>query len=68
MTAQQEIEAPPGFDLTRYMQENSILRICNTEIGFSVALQGNAWGSGKTVGEALHSARAHREKMEARHV
>lgn len=68
MTAQTKIEAPPDFDLTSYMQANGILRICNTDIGFSVALKGNAWGSGKTVEEALHSARAHREKMEASHV
>lgn len=51
------------IDLTRIMRDEGILRICNTDIGFSVALKGNAWGSGKTVGEAYNDALRHRAKL-----
>lgn len=51
------------IDLTRIMHDEGILRICNTEIGFSVALRGNAWGSGKSVAEAYESALDHRARL-----
>lgn len=55
----ERIEAPPnGFDLTAYMQANHILRINRfPKGGFSVAMEGDRLGTGKTVGEAIASAR-----------
>lgn len=53
------------IDLTRIMRDEGILRICNTDIGFSVALKGNAFGTGRSVEEAYRNALRHRARRGA---